>query len=557
MKGKKVVSTWLVATLILSMAMLAADVSAPPLPVIIVEPQKVERTSAVYCTYNGTKFIVEVKIYNVTGLYGWDLWVSYDPTLLYVPPPVPPPFPSPVNVTGPGQVVSAIAAHYIFDWSKSIAGTVKIAVAFQKAAGAVPFNGNGTMNWIQFEIIKCPTQLLWFDNMLNCTLNVVDAQTFIYDNLGFPLAMQVPNDGWYSTTTEGIIPGAPTCIVSAPSSAYVSDNVLCDGTASTPGAGAVIQTWDWSLTGPGTWITPNNASTRTFHCDGVGTVVVTLNITNTPFFLSDDDNATIDQSEKLGCILDLFSEGERDYPPGTITPVTGRGAPPNKPCDAYAPGENVTVYVEVTYNGAPVNNILVGFEARGPGPTTWAFATDLTNDTGIATMSFTIPVPDLNPWLFGHWIVIATARICGVVQNDTLPFNVGWIVEIVSLYTTYDGVAETTFYQCDQKMDVGVVLKNIASIPKPVYVVVTVYDECGVPIETFTLYWASLPEGAYCHPESTAVYMAWLEVPCWAFVGKGKVCANVFTDYPRNFGIPYCPEKCVDITIKQTPPGRP
>ena len=260
---------------------------------------------------------------------------------------------------------------------------------------------------------------------------------------------------------------------------------------------------------------------------------------------------TIEQLEKAGCIIDVFSESEREYPAGTITTKVGKLA--NVPCDAYAPDEEATLYADVSFNGQPRDKVLVTFEVIAPVLGSIDYLTATTNSSGVAKLTYRIPGATGNDWLFGKWLVIATCSIQDVTQNDTLPFDVGWIVEITDLWTTYDGGNTTTFYTGDTKMDFGVIVKNIALISKYVKIAVIVKDVGNVPIAKFVVTVDSLPAGVYCNPEETYIYMYFATVPDWSYVGAATVYASVLTDTPQNGGIAYCPSMSTGITIKLGP----
>jgi hypothetical protein len=106
----------------------------------------------------------------------------------------------------------------------------------------------------------------------------------------------------------------------------------------------------------------------------------------------------------------------------------------------YQPQELVTLYALVTYNEAPVALKDVAFQIEGPqnvfhNVSIWR--TSRTNSTGIAETSFRIIWPGENPEAitFGTWFVIATVDLFGEVINDTLTFQVHWIIEITNIET--------------------------------------------------------------------------------------------------------------------------
>ncbi|NWG10520.1 hypothetical protein HXY33_02030 [Candidatus Bathyarchaeota archaeon] len=94
------------------------------------------------------------------------------------------------------------------------------------------------------------------------------------------------------------------------------------------------------------------------------------------------------------------------------------------PSGSFGPAELVFLYANVTYNGWPIQNEIVAFEALAPHGDLFTILSGLTNASGIATASYRLPFSKNDPleW-FGNWTIIASADVADVVVYDTLKFE--------------------------------------------------------------------------------------------------------------------------------------
>ena len=363
-----------------------------------------------------------------------------------------------------------------------------------------------------------------------------------------PQAQVIPcgvDDGfyWYARTAPGVPQARFTW---SPPTPYECDDVVLDASTSDDG-GEPPLTYEWTVTGDGTLIGANDTKITTMHCDGVGNATVFLKVTNNEG-ISSNVTHVIPQKERLGCILDIYTGNTRFC--GQWTPNVGKGL--NENADAFAPGDWVWLYADVTYNGAPVNHLLVTFEVWDNTNSCVTYRVAETNKDGIANTSFRIPVP-CDVQLFGKWLVMASAKVQDVKQMDFLKFDVGWILEITDAWTTFEGKAETTFYRPCDDIDFHIVVKNIAWISKNVTIVIVVYDECHVPLGQVIVR-KTIAGGAYCSPNNEPIdLIETIHVPQWAYIGGGKVYYNLLTALPSECGVAYSPEYSTDIAIALGP----
>ena len=242
----------------------------------------------------------------------------------------------------------------------------------------------------------------------------------------------------------------------------------------------------------------------------------------------------------IGLIIDLYTQ----YP----KPFGGQG--PNNPSDCFGPTDLVQLNASVTYNGYPVQSVLVAYEIRH---NDYQFTlTGETNSEGIATVTFRPPWPCENPEeeIFGEWSVIATVYYAGDVKNDTLNFIVYWPVEVVSVKAIgapYEKVktGEPT------AMVFEVTVRTYRMYPlNDTVITVTVYDELAFGIG-FDLYTSTLGWGGYGHYGEFKTY-SWnftIIMPSHACVGKAKVYGNAYSALPWEGGVAYCPAATEEFYI--------
>jgi PKD repeat protein len=553
MKKIKLLNTFLIVTLLVTMiTVFAPSVSAAPgQEISVIPPEKIYSTD-IPCHFNGTTFDVDIYITNVTGLGTYDFWLYYNASLLEVTQVLIDT--DPANPLTETQV--APAASDRVDTDVSVSGIVKMDIVWK--AGVPTYTGSGVCARITFKIIYCPPQITadpQENNTVSCDLAFDTTWTKAFDGAGDPMLYDAFNDGYYEYTTEGKVPGAPVAnFIFSKAFAYVGDSITCTDT-STPNGGT-IDTWLWAIAGPATMTSANNGATMTFDCDGVGTVNVTLTVW-------DDENMSgtitksIEQKEKLGCIFDLTRSPTQFC--GQTTTALGEGV--NASCDALSPDLNVTLFVEVSWNGKPVNHVLVAFEviwfAYPDGtpldePECVLYRTAETDKDGIARIWFRVPTP-CEGMMFGKWYAYASAKVQEVKQEDWMYFDVGYLVTLTGVVTTgFDGQPEDTFEYCEW-IGVTVYLKTISWMPKYVKLIVVVYDDCDVPIgQDISGVWLT-ETATYCHPKDyIIIWQDAVHVPQWFYAGEGKVYVSAFTDIPSECGVPYCPEVSTGIALEWT-----
>ena len=229
--------------------------------------------------------------------------------------------------------------------------------------------------------------------------------------------------------------------------------------------------------------------------------------------------------------------------PGAIDVYTQKkphdGRDPNQSSDAFSPQEAVSLFAEVLYNDYPVANVLVAFEISGPvNPirNVTLSRTETTNASGIASLSFRLPLPDedAETITFGLWTVYAVASIAEEKVQDTLTFRAGWIVDIDSLVTVNTNLQPQTRFSREADVGVELWLRNIAMLPRVATLTIAIYDKLSYQIGSVTL------EDFELQPGDTYLHCV-LSIPTWAELDQATVGAVAFTAPLAEGGVAYCP----------------
>jgi len=225
------------------------------------------------------------------------------------------------------------------------------------------------------------------------------------------------------------------------------------------------------------------------------------------------DVVMVVKGETLGWQVDVYTQKE-----------TFNGVGLGVSSDAFAPLETVVLFAYVTYNLAPVQNILVAYRVYGPPNTLQNISFALvaqTNNVGVAKVDFTIPWPNENAEAitFGNWTVLASIENA----SDFLCFRVGWLVEIASLRVEDVDPPQGGW------LNVEVSLENICMTSKNVSLSFVLFDSLNQVI-------GSLVSNVIVNVGFTN-FSCTFQIPYWATVGWGRVHGSV---YASN-GVPYCP----------------
>jgi hypothetical protein len=242
------------------------------------------------------------------------------------------------------------------------------------------------------------------------------------------------------------------------------------------------------------------------------------------------ENATyIAKFKPPGRWIDLITQ----YPEG----YNGRG--PGEASDAFGPQATVKLIAEVTYNFNPVQMKLVTFEIWH-GEYHWVLC-NTTDENGIAYVSFGIPWPCDNPEgrVFGTWDAQASVEIREVFVRDSITWEVGYLINIVSVEPQPDDI-----FAIDDHLSFKVTYNSISHQDREAWFSIVVYDDLDVPIAWFIVGPITV------HYGSDVITIECKTVPKHTFVGLGHVYTNILYLTPDHYTfLQYCPQDVIEIGL--------
>jgi len=519
--------------------------------------------------YNpGDTFTLDVIIENITDLNSWDIGAKWDPNILTCNSFKEGTFlkSSTYGTTGALYGVIDNVNGRIYPWYDDALLSAPMGQNGSSTDPDAVYGKKGALANITFTI-KSP--LAYGSNTwiyLNFTL---------WDSRGKPITVPVNHAYWEYPAPP---PSPPTAKISQSGAPYwVGDPIILWST-STPGSDGIgvvpIDNCTWTIrnstgdlvpgsclnvssnpvtldcaTYPGCPIefTPPEADTYTILLE-VKTVANAVLDNHVPPWNYDNATTTKTALKRAATFIDCFTNKLRRC--GYDAYANGFG--PDLPADAYTFDELVTLYAWVVYKNNPMQSRLVSFEVYSP-LGLFLVEQNMTNENGVAFIKFRIPTPCGDPAMYeGKWWCFQEVRLCDEYYNDTIMWDVGYIVEVTNVEVIPDPVDMTLPF------DVAITAKNIAMNSRDVLISVKVLDDNLVPVNV-TLIYTTIDAGAYCSPYVWYSVVP-LTLPKWTYPGIGRVIVDVwFHGLPSDDGHCTCPpyEKVFVITCPVPPPPDP
>jgi len=268
--------------------------------------------------------------------------------------------------------------------------------------------------------------------------------------------------------------------------------------------------------------------------------------------LNYDDATTTKTAKKKALIyIECFTNKMRRC--GYNASVYGWGE--NLPADAYMLDELVTLYAWVVYRNNPMQNRLVSFEVYSP-LGLFLVEQNMTNANGVAFIKFRIPTLCVDPEsLFGKWWCFQKVMLCDNYYNDTVYWDVGWIVHLLDVTIVNANGVPVTDIDMDEPFGVKFWLKNIAMAPRDVLIAIKILDDNLVPV-VFLNFTTTYDEGDYCKPYYNVTTIMGLKFPKWIYPGTCTVIVDAwFHTLPSGCGHCCCPPvKATFLVTQQEPP---
>ncbi|MCW3983823.1 MAG: hypothetical protein NWE96_07485 [Candidatus Bathyarchaeota archaeon] len=155
----------------------------------------------------------------------------------------------------------------------------------------------------------------------------------------------------------------------------------------------------------------------------------------------------------------------------------------------FSPLDVVYINANVTYSNQAQANVFVTFKASGPAnktnPTT-VIRSAVTDQNGIANISFRIPMDNSSNPSIGEWTVLCNAGMLNQTKQVTSKFKVGWTINLESIKLFDSNGTESSSFSRGQTAKVQVeVLKNISEAVNST-VTINVTDSQGAQHNIFT-----------------------------------------------------------------------
>jgi len=236
----------------------------------------------------------------------------------------------------------------------------------------------------------------------------------------------------------------------------------------------------------------------------------------------------------VGRVIDVYTQYLDDY--------NGKG--PETPSDMFWPQKEVILYAKVTYNEWPVQQKPVVFEVRAPDKTVMTVLTNITDEDGIAYVSFRMNWPCVHPEdLFGVWTVTASVDIACIVVTDTLQFHYDYLVHWTSVTTD-----KAEYAHCET-ITITVNFTSHAMQTYWVCIVATLQDELNYPAITGTVgLWVKIGGAVWCTPKPYTLTLR-IHVDKSVAAGEATIHVSALTNLPSFGGCALCPEATKKISI--------
>lgn len=206
-------------------------------------------------------------------------------------------------------------------------------------------------------------------------------------------------------------------------------------------------------------------------------------------------------------------------------PYSGRGI--NQTSNAFSPFETIVIFASVTYNGDPVEGLLVAFRITAPTPSlNLILVANATNQGGLTSIEFRVPTGDAEQMAFGTWFVLARTSLGELSAVDTLTFKVGYLVtanvKTVEPAQYPSSPVERQEFTKGSSVGMLVTLKNIAMSSQNVTFTIVTTDALNQVIYASSPISLTMPPGNLTHPLIT------FSIPVSAAVGNATITVSLY-----------------------------
>ena len=173
----------------------------------------------------------------------------------------------------------------------------------------------------------------------------------------------------------------------------------------------------------------------------------------------------------------------------------------------YGLGETVSITGNLTSDSTPVEDALIAIEVRDPEDIPFTFRT----------------------------------RPTGSLSGGNWPLN------FTQLFPSDSQGNPKYSFEKGSFLYIFLTVKNFDTASHPVIICITLYDSSGVPIGS----WYPISTTLDANSSKSVFFLATM-IPDSAAEGAATIYANAYSDFPKDGGFPYCPEKVVTFQITES-----
>lgn len=183
---------------------------------------------------------------------------------------------------------------------------------------------------------------------------------------------------------------------------------------------------------------------------------------------------------------------------------------------AYAPGQLVQMYANVTYSGTALVNQNVAFSVENSSGSVIAVRAAETNDSGVADADFRMPliVQNSSEAAFGTWSIVGTVNVTQNTLTDTTEFTFGYLGGISNIQVP------TSIHQLDY-LNISITIDNLVGSESWSEIDITLLDQSQTPIGSAA---ATNTMNTQAETINASIY-----IPKGAFIGQATVYICLLT----------------------------
>ena len=218
-----------------------------------------------------------------------------------------------------------------------------------------------------------------------------------------------------------------------------------------------------------------------------------------------------------------------------FTDEGGTGA--NTTAGSYGPLQIVQLYGSVTSDNIPIPEENVSFSVENSNGSTITVRQGTTNQTGIASANFRLPVPDPSAPQdnFGIWSIVASVNASNVIVSDAVNFTFNYQggIENISIPA---GVPRS------ETLPIQLTINNQEILTQWTELSITIFDQAGIPVRSVTV----VPNQ---QTQNITFIDTAITIPSWAFTGQAIAYFCLLTNSTSTQYIPVAPETAASFQI--------